>query len=96
MDNLANFGIKHDEIVGSKRMKPRGKRKKPYGIECRLKRSVSAGLARTLGLQNWWMHSRYTTRARRDQALAVLVKKAENDGLAARYNWQTEYRKVDP
>lgn len=74
-------------------MKPREKRKKPFAIEWRIKRHVSNGLARTLGLHDWSVHSRYVTRARRDQAYASLVKKAGNDGLAARFHWQTEYRK---
>lgn len=94
-DNLANKGIRDDEPVGSRRMKPKGKRKKPWAIEWRIKRHVSNGLARTLGLRGWMVYNRYTTEFRRDQALAALVKKAEGDALAARYHWKQEYRKLD-
>jgi hypothetical protein len=87
-DNLAIKGIRDDEPVGSRRLKPRGKRKKPWAIECRIKRHVSNGLARDLGLWDWWLHSRYTTRARRDQALAALVKKVPSQP----FFWKLEYR----
>lgn len=92
MDNLSNFGIK-DDTSRAGRSKPRGKQRKPFAIECRIARRVSDGLARELGLLNWWVHSRYTTARRRDQAYAALVKKAERDGLAIRFRWKTEYRK---
>jgi hypothetical protein len=92
MDNLANFGIKNDETAGSRRLKPRGKQRKPWVIECRIQRHVSNGLARTLGLQDWWVHGRYSTKNRRDQAYAAVVKKEDT---APRY-WRREWRKVDP
>jgi hypothetical protein len=90
MDNLANYGVKTDEMVGSRRLKPRGKRKKRFVIESRITRETTTALVTFMGLDNWWVHSRYTTRARRDQAYAVLVKKSHND----RY-WKPEYRKRD-
>ena len=80
-----------DQTHSGRRLKPRGKNRKPFVIVCRVKRRVSNGLARTLGLENWWVHSRYTTTARRNHALAVLVRKQQS----APDWWQLEYRKVD-
>ena len=76
-----------DQTNSGRRLKPRGKRRKPFAIECRIQRRVTASLARTLGLQDWWVHSRYTTASRRDQAYAALVKKAQSGW------WRPEYRK---
>lgn len=90
-DNLANFGIRDDEPVGSRRLKPRGKRRKPFAIEARVPRRVTSSLATTLGLRDWWVHSRYTTRARRDQAYAALVRREpQSPGY-----WRREWRKRD-
>lgn len=91
-DNLNIKGIESDEFPqGARRFKPRGKGRKPWAIEWRIKRHVSNSLARTLGLHDWSLHTRYTTLARRDQAYATLVRKAINmPGW-----WQQEYRKLD-
>lgn len=77
-----------DQTHSGRRLKPRGKQRKPFVIEWRVKYSVSSAFARRLGLRGWWAHSRYTTAARRDQAFAALVKKAPGFG---RIQW--EYRK---
>jgi len=82
-DNLANFGIEDD--TPRRRGKKRGGRKR-FAIEARLPRHVSPGLAFMLGLRDWAVHSRYPTRARRDQALAALVKKERNS------IWPWEFR----
>lgn len=88
-DNLANFGLRDDEPVGSRRMKPKGKRRKTWVIEYRVPRRVSHGLAFMLRLRDWGVHSKYETKNRRDQAYAALVKKPM-------VQWGWEYRKVDP
>ena len=91
-DNLNIKGIESDEFPqGARRVKPRGKRRKPWVIETRVQRHVSNGLARDLGLWDWWIHSRYTTRARRDQAYATMVKRMPSQP----YWWKLEYRKRD-
>lgn len=79
-----------DQTHSGRRMKPRGKQRKPFVIECRIKWRVSSALARRLRLQDWHTHSRYTTAARRDQAYAVLVRKAVDTSYI---RW--EYRKLD-
>jgi hypothetical protein len=91
MDNQANFGLK-DDVPKSGRGKPRGKQRKPYIIDYRVSRNVSSALARTLKLRDWWIHSRYPTASRRDQAYEALVKKA----VKGPSWWQPEYRKRDP
>ena len=86
MDNLANFGIKSDE---PRRRGKKRRGRKPFVIEARVPRRVTAGLASTLGLHNWWVSNRYLTRARRDRAYAVLVKKD------AGTLWALEYKTRD-
>lgn len=87
-NNLDIKGIQSDETVGSRRLKPRGKRRKPWVIESRLRRAVTPGLAFMLRLKDWSVYNRYTTKARRDQAYAALVKKP-----IATWGW--EFRKRD-
>ena len=82
-DNLNIKGIESDEPVGSKRLKPRGKRRKPFAIEWRN--------TRWKWFRDWSVYSRYTTAARRDQAYAVLVKKEGSHGWGP--SW--EFRKRD-
>ena len=94
-DNLSIKGIREDEPHARGRFKPHGKRRKPWVIESRIKRHVSNSLAHTLGLCDWSVHTRYTTKARRDQAYATLVKKAISFKQLPRYWWQWEYRKRD-
>ena len=85
-DNLANFGIEDD--TPRRRGKKRGGRKR-FAIEARLPRPASPGLAFMLRLRDWWVFGRYLTRARRDQALAVVVKKDASSP------WPWEFRTRD-
>jgi hypothetical protein len=94
MDNLSNFGLKDDEIRSSRKSK--GGKAKPWKIESRMQHSVASGLARTLGFRDWWTSGRYTTRARRDQALAALVKKEDSYIQTWPGFPRFEYRAVDP
>jgi hypothetical protein len=80
-----------DQSHSGRRLRPRGKQRKPFIIEYRLERRTSNGTAHILGLYNWITHSRYTTRSRRDEAYAVLVKKT----LSGPPYWKPEYRKRD-
>lgn len=94
-DNLANKGIRDDEP--HRRGKKRGGRK-PFVIESRLARNPDPSapksfLGRQLGLKEWWTWRRYITTARRDQALAVLVKKRESGQIRGWPYW--EFRKRD-
>ncbi len=96
MDNLNIKGIESDTSPG--KFKARGKTKKPYIIESRLTPPEIAlhplDVFHSLSkLRVWWLRSRYSTAARRDQAYAALVKK-ENNSLREWVHW--EYRKVDP
>lgn len=91
-DNLNIKGIESDAPQGRHGSKPTRKQRKPFAIEWRTQRSQ---LAETLGLNRWSVWTRYPTRARRDQAYAALVKKADRDGLGLRFGWKTEYRKRD-
>jgi hypothetical protein len=74
-DNQSIKGIESDESVGTRRLKPRGKQRKPFTIEYRTRRKISPNLARFLHLMEWQTHSRYLTPSRRDMAFAALVKK---------------------
>lgn len=94
-DNLGIKGIQDDGPVGSRRLKPRGKQKKPWVIEWRIKCRGPGFVARVFGLRDWSVYSRYTTESRRDQALAVLVKKTERDRNYAPWHSFPEYRKRD-
>ena len=91
VDNLSIKGIESDTSHG--KFKPRGKQKKPYIVESRIDPPKDPrSVFHSLGLQTWWVHGRYTTAARRDQAYASLVKKERN----SRSDWASwEYRKVD-
>ncbi len=91
MDNLNIKGIRDDEPHARGKARPRGKVRKLFVLESRIERHVSDGLAKTLGLWDWWVHSRYTTRARRDQAHAALVKKVPSQPAY----WKLEYRTRD-
>lgn len=95
-DNLNIKGIEDDQPRPGYGRKPKGKRRKLYAIECRVfhENPKPHTVFHTLGLYNWWVHSRYETRARRDQALAVLVKKADNDHLK-KWGIRHEYRALD-
>jgi len=65
-------------------------RRKPYSIESRII-PTEESIIRTLGLDQWFAHGRYTTEARRDQAFEVLVAKSERELRG----WsKTEWRKV--
>ncbi len=92
-DNLNIKGIREDEPPARGRAHPRGKARKPFALECRLKRSVPDSLARQLGRGDWWVWGRYTTAARRDQAHAALVKKEETNPIPRWGHW--EFRKRD-
>lgn len=90
-DNLNIKGIEGDEHPqGSRRIKARGKRRKPWLIEGRIQRRVTPGLASMMRLRDWGVYHRYPTKARRDQAYAALVKKAH---IGRWFSW--EYRKRD-
>jgi hypothetical protein len=95
MDNLNIYGIPDDEPRPS-RGKPRGKRRKPFAIECRLvpnpNTDSSTVMRARLGLRTWWTWGRYETATRRDQAYAALVKKQLS---TPPYWWKWEYRKRD-
>ncbi len=94
-DNLNIKGIESDEFPqGARRIKARGKRRKPWGIEWRIERHVSNSLAENLGLYGWSVYNRYTTKARRDQAYAALVKKDATSRLGRSW-WQREFRTFD-
>jgi hypothetical protein len=77
--------------LAGRRFKPKGKRRKPYAIETRLKRTSSGYLSRAQGLNNWHTYNRYETKSRRDQAFDALVKK---EALSS-WQWGCEYRKKD-
>lgn len=94
-DNLGNKGIEDDEPTGSRRLKPRGKQRKPWVIEWRIEHHVSNTLARMLRLTSWSTYNRYATESRRDQALAFMVKRAERDDNRIRWHWNHQYRKRD-
>jgi hypothetical protein len=93
MDNLNIYGVPSDEPRPS-RGKPRGKRRKPFAIECRRVPNPDAALTTVmrarLKLKTWWVWGRYETAARRDQAYAALVKKQLS---TPPYWWKWEYRK---
>ncbi len=80
-----------DETHSGRRMKPRGKRRKPYTIEWR---AVSKpGIQIWSSLTEWTVYNRYETESRRNQAYAVLVRKEAN--IAQRFgSFWWEYRKA--
>ncbi len=63
-----------DETHSGRRLKPRGKRDKPFMIETRCVRPNPSAFMRSW--HEWHLYRRYETEARRDQAYATLVKKA--------------------
>jgi hypothetical protein len=88
-DNQKNHGIETDAPVG-RRFKPRSK-KKPYKIEARISLRVPNFFYSRLGMDDWWRHSSYRTRAQRDTALETLIKKGERETYH-----RMEYRAVGP
>ncbi len=96
-DNLSIKGIDPGEQSLDRRFKTRGRQKKPFGIEARTRHNPHRkySIFRTLNLHVWYGFSRYKTRARRDQALAALVKKDENGHMRQRFGIIQEFRKVD-
>lgn len=83
-----------NQSQSGRRIKPHGKRRKHYTIECRWARELYGdaldSIASVCGLYNWWVYSRYTTKDRRDQAYAALVKKSLNEGSI--FKGHTEWR----
>ena len=97
-DNLDIKGIADEEQPRGDKFKTRGKRKKPWAIESRTLHDnpTPGSVFWTLKLHEWYVFSRYETRARRDQAHAALVRKDENGHMRSRFGIIQEYRKVDP
>ncbi len=94
-DNQNIKGIRDDEPQPKGRYSPRGKRRKPFTVESRLVPSDNTpknSVFYSLGFGAWWIHGRYETAARRDQAYAALVKK-EDPGRQPRWSYW-EYRKM--
>ncbi len=92
-DNLNIKGIRDDDPPARRGKRSRGR--KPFAIESRLmypKDEHPNSIFRTLNLDGWWVHGRYETAARRDQAYAALVKK-EAAGPENRWGYW-EYRKL--
>lgn len=76
-----------DQTDNGRRLKPKGKRRRPFIIEYRLSIRNPEMFFRWT---NWSTYTRYETENRRDQAYTALVKKAENHTF-----WKSEYRKRD-
>ncbi len=94
MDNLNIKGIQDD--APRRRGKVRGTARKPFAVECRIvypKDAPRDCVFRTLGLGGWWVHGRYESASRRDQAYAALVKKEDANRLPNWGHW--EFRKRD-
>jgi len=88
MDNLAIKGVESDASRG-KRVKPRGKQRKPFVIEYMIQ-SPRKSVLNSFGFGKWGVWARYRTAAARDQAYAALVKKEANSP----HWWSTwKYRK---
>lgn len=96
-DNLNIKGVESDQPVPGHGRKPKKKSRKRFAIECRIfhENPKPYSVFHTLGLHKWWVHSAYKTRARRDQALAALVKKADNDFVKKKWGIRHEYRALD-
>lgn len=66
-------------------------RRKPFAIESRITLTHGKSIAGLFGLDQWFIHRRYETAARRDFAFNVLVGKSER----AFRGWShTEWRKI--
>lgn len=83
-----------DTAFEGRRLKPRGKRRKPFAIEHRL---VLHPEHPRYGYDSWWRDmekwrtwSKYETEARRDQAIENLSKKE----MPGQYRFHYEYRKA--
>ncbi len=88
-DNLNIKGITPDDKAQYSGLRFRSrKRRKPFKIEGRIPYKGGT-LTCMFGLDQWSTWSRYETESRRDEALAVLVKKAVNEDRRF-YRW--EYR----
>jgi len=83
----------HDEADAARgrRIKSKKDRKKPYTIESRLVPADKTSIVYLCGLNEWFVHGRYETEARRDQAYDILVSKSKREFRG----WSsTEWRKV--
>lgn len=78
-----------DETHSGRRMKTRGKRRKPYVIEWRFVSDRKNSVFAQMGMDKWHIYNRYETESRRNQAYAVLVKKAKTG-----WGSYSEFRKV--
>ena len=95
-DNLNIKGIRDDEPRKRGRAHPRGKRPKPFVVEGRIvypENEHPNSDFRTLGLGEWWVHGRYETASRRDQAYAAMVKKEATSRIPRWGYWA--FRKRD-
>jgi hypothetical protein len=96
MDNLNIKGIRDDEPHVRGRIRPRGKKRKPFVIESRIVYPDDIprhSIFPALGLNDWSVHCRYHTESARDQAYAAMVKK-ENTARIPRWGYW-EFRKRD-
>lgn len=96
MDNLNIKGIREDEPHVRGHIRPRGKARKLFAIESRLVHDPDAPkqlVSRQLGLGGWWVHGRYKTASRRDQAYAAMVRKEADSNFPRWARW--EFRKRD-
>lgn len=83
----------HDEANAARDRGTKSKkdRKKPFTIECRLIPADKEPLIHTFGLDQWFVHGRYTSGTIRDLAFTLLVTKAEHEMKG----WgNVEWRKV--
>lgn len=93
-DNLNVHGIDPQEPANTRRLKPRGKRRKPYKIEVRYVADTGYKPIRVLKwMFEWRVWGAYETQEQRDQAFNTLVEKSKRESL---YRRTTEWRKVDP
>lgn len=95
-DNLNIKGIRDDEPHARGRARPRGRQRKLFAIEGRNVYPEDAStncVFRALGLGEWWVHGRYETASRRDQAYAALVRREAASRIPRWGCW--EYRKRD-
>lgn len=93
-DNLNIKGIREDEPHERGRAHPHGKHRKTFVVESRIvypENEHPNSVFRTLGLGGWWVHGRYATASRRDQAYAALVKKEATSRIPRWGHW--EFRK---
>lgn len=90
-DPIQHGAYDYDEAMARAERHVKVPRQRPYAIESRLIPTDKTSIIHTFGLDQWFVHGRYTSGTVRDLAFTLLVTKAEHEMKG----WgSVEWRKV--